>query len=183
MEHLPKLEKPDRKDWNREIRLAARIGKRMERGNLSLILASMLPFLCLVFLRDLSVMDLAGFVLYELALVAGVAWGTKQYYRLYSLPGRKYRSDTHYLFQFLCGLAAAAMVLFPTAGFIVVLIWAGILACSLFLRFFRKEREQMWQEAAIEFAMAVRAGYLVCLVVCLLISVVIAAVAQVRAGL
>lgn len=178
MEHISKLENPNQEDSNRGSALAVRIERRMERGNLSLLLAALLPFLCLVFLPKLSVAALAGFVLYEFVLVAGVAWGTKQYYRLYSLPGRFYHSRTHYLFSFLCGLAAAAMVLFPSMGFVVVLVWCGILAGDLLLRLLRKEQEHIRQEIVIEFAMAVRVGYPVCLAVCLLLAFVWAVIAQ-----
>lgn len=178
MEHLPKLKNPNRDDLNRRAGLAVWIERRMERGNLSLLLAALLPFLCLVFLPNLSVIVLAGFVLYELVLVAGVAWGTKQYYRLYSLPGRFYHSRTHYLFPFLYALAGAAMVLFPSMGFVVVLVWCGILTGNFLLRLLRKDREHIWQEIVIEFSMAVRAAYPVCLAVWLLLAIVWAVIVQ-----
>lgn len=179
MEHLPKLEHLNREDSNRRSDLAVRMERRMERGNLSLLLATLLPFFCLVFLPKLSVIALAGFVLFEVALVAGVAWGTKQFYRLYSLPGCFYHSRTHYLFPFLYGMAAAAMVLFPSMGFVVVLIWCGILVGNLLLRMLRREREQIWQEMMIEFAMAVRVAYPLCLAVWLILAVVTAVVLQI----
>lgn len=179
MEHLPKLKHLNREDFNRESRLAVRMERRMERGNLSLFLATLLPFLCLVFLPKLSGIALAGFVLYEVSLVAGVAWGTKQFYRLYSLPGRFYHSRTHYLFPFLYALAAAAMVQFPSMGFVVVLIWCAILAVNSLLRMFLREREQIWQEMIIEFAMAVRVAYPICLAVWLLLAVVTAVILQI----
>ncbi len=178
MEHLPKLEHLNREDFRRESRLAVRMERRMERGNLSLLLATLLPFLCLVFLPNLSGIALAGFVLYEVALVAGVAWGTKQFYRLYSLPGRFYHSRTHYLFPFLYGLVAALMVLFPSMGFVVVLLWCGILVGNLLLRMLRREREQIWQEMMIEFAMAVRVAYPICLAVWLILAVVTTVILQ-----
>ena len=146
--------------------MEAKMQRRMEKGNLFLILAAILPLVHFACLPNISVVELAGFVAYELLLVAGVAWGTKQYYRRYALPGQEYPVRTHVVAVCLCGLGTAAMVLIPSRWYVVIILWIISLVISLVCQLASGERECLWNEFTIEFAMAVRGGYLLCLAAC-----------------
>lgn len=168
MEHLPMPEKSDSRGSVMD-RMGAKIEKRMEKGNLSLIVAAILPLVNFACMPVISVVELAGFAIYELLLVAGVAWGTKQYYRLYSLPRQKYPVELHLPVICLCGLGAGVMVVIPAMWYVVLILWAVSLVFSLVRQLALGSREQIWNEYTVAFAIAVRAGYLASLAVCLLV--------------
>ena len=171
MEHLPVPEKLD--SDNKFISIVGKqMEKQMEKGNFSLILAVVLPLICIAMMSVVSIMDLAGLAIYELLLIAGVAWGTKKYYLLYSFPGQKYQIEKHMVIIFLCGLGAAVMVLMPSWWYLVVIIWGVSLVVSMARQLLAEQQENLWAGFAIEFAMAIRAGYLVLLLICLFIKVV-----------
>ncbi|MDE6567728.1 MAG: hypothetical protein K2K70_08370 [Lachnospiraceae bacterium] len=172
MEHLPVPEKSD--SHRKGIRLVGEImEKRMEKGNFSLILAVLLPLICIAIMPVVTIMNLAGLAIYELLLIAGVAWGTKKYYLLYSFPGKKYPIEVHIVIIVLCGLGAAAMVLIPSRWYLVVIIWVLSLIISMARQLLAGQQESLWAGFAIEFAMAIRAGYLVFLLICLFIKIVV----------
>ncbi len=171
MEHLPV---PEKLDSHSKIlpMVGNRMEKWMEKGNFSLILAVVLPLICIAMMPVVSMMELAGLAIYELLLIAGVAWGTKKYFLFYSFPGQKYPIKAHMAIIVLCGLGTAAMVLIPSLWYIVVIIWVVSLVLSLACQLLRGEQEHLWAGFAIEFAMSVRAGYPVCLVFCFFIKAV-----------
>lgn len=169
MEHLPVPEKTDSPKTIIQI-LGEKMEKRMEKGNFSLILAVLLPMICIAMMPVVSMVDLAGLAVYELLLIAGVAWGTKKYYLLYCFPEKKYPIKTHIAIIFLCWMGAAAMVLIPSLWYVVVIIWVVSLVISMARQLLAGEQENLWAGFAIEFAMAVRAGYPVFLLICLLIK-------------
>lgn len=169
MEHLPVPEKTNSHKKFISI-MGEKMEKRMEKGNFSLILAVVLPLICIAIMPVVSIMDLAGLAIYELLLIAGVAWGTKKYYLLYSFPGQKYQIQEHIVIIFLCGLGAAVMVLIPFWWYLVVIIWVLSLVISMARQLLAGQQENLWAGFAIEFAMGVRAGYLVFLLICLLIK-------------
>ncbi len=171
MEHLPVPEKTESHKTIIQI-LGEKMEKRMEKGNFSLILAVVLPLICIAMMPVVSLIELAGLAIYELLLIAGVAWGTKKYYLLYSFPGYKYLIEEHMAIIFLCGLGAAAMVLIPSLWYIVVIIWIVSLVISMARQLLAGQQENLWAGFAIEFAMAVRAGYLVFLLIGILIKAV-----------
>lgn len=168
MDHLPVPEKTNSHKGIASI--GEKIEKRMEKGNFSLILAVILPLICIAMMPVVSMIDLAGLAVYELLLIAGVAWGTKKYYLLYCFPEKKYPIETHIANIFLCGMGAAAMVLMPSWWYIVVIIWIVSLVISMARQLLAGKQKNLWAGFAIEFAMAVRAGYLVFLILCLLIK-------------
>lgn len=171
MEHLPVPEKSDSHKTIFSI-IGKKVEKRMEKGNFSLILAVALPMICIAMMPDVSIMDLAGLAIYELLLIAGVAWGTKKYYLLYNFPEQKYPIKTHMVLIILCGLGAAVMVLIPSWWYIVVIIWVISLVISMARQLLAGKQEHLWAGFAIEFAIAVRAGYPVFLLICLMIKAV-----------
>lgn len=169
-----KLPVPEKSDSHNKIIsfVGTKMEKWMEKGNVSLILAVVLPLICIAMMPVVSIMELAGLAIYELLLIAGVAWGSKKYFLLYSFPGQKYPIKAHMVIISLCGLGAAAMVLIPSLWYIVVIIWMVSLVLSLVCQMLRGKQEHLWAGFAIEFAMAVRAGYPIFLVICLLVKAV-----------
>lgn len=171
MEHLPVPEKSDSQKGFFPI-MGEEMKKRMEKGNLSLILAVVCPLICIAMMPVVSIKDLIGLAIYELWLIAVVAWGTKKYHLLYNFPGQEYLMKAHIVIILLCGLGAAAMVLIPSWWYIVVIIWIVSLVISLARQLLKGQQEHLWAGFAIEFAMAIRAGYPVFLLICLLIKAV-----------
>lgn len=171
MEHLPV---PEKSDAHKSILspVGTKMEKQMEKGNFSLILAVILPLICISLLPIVSIMELAGLAIYELLLIAGVAWGSKKFFLLYTFSEQKYPIEEHIAIIVLCGMGAAAMALIPSWWYIVVLIWVISLVISMARQLLAGKQENLWAEFAIEFAMAVRAGYLVCFLFCFLIKVV-----------
>lgn len=177
MDHLPIPEKPDVYKSIMDI-MRAKIDKRMEKGNLFLILAVLLPLIDFACIPVISIVELAGFVLCELLLVGGVAWGTKQYHRIYGLPRQKYPVEMHIAVICLCGLGAGVMVVIPSRWYVMVAIWVVSLIVSLLCQLLHGERDNLWNEFAVAFAISIRAGYLIYLVVCLLIMAALVAVGR-----
>lgn len=171
MEHLSVPEKSDSQKGFLPI-MGEKMKKRMEKGNLSLILAVLCPLICIAVMPVVSIKVLLGLAVYELWLIAVVAWGTKKYHLLYNFPGQEYPVEAHIVIILLCGLGAAAMVLMPSWWYIVVTIWIVSLIISLARQLLKGQQEHLWAGFAIEFAMAIRAGYPVFLLICLLIKVV-----------
>lgn len=171
MEHLPVPEKSNSHKKFIPI-MGEKMEKQMEKGNFSLILAVVLPLICIAMMPVVSIMNLAGLAIYELLLIAGVAWGTKKYYLLYSFSEQKYQIEEHIMIIFLCGLGAAVMVLLPSRWYLVVIIWIVSLVISMARQLLTGQQENLWAGFAIEFAMAVRAGYLVFLLIGIMIKAV-----------
>lgn len=169
MEHLPVPEKSDSHKTIIQV-LGEKMEKRMEKGNFSLILAVLLPLICVAMMPVVSMGEVAGLAVYELLLIGGVAWGTKKYYLIYCFLEKEYPIQEHIAIIFLCGMGAAAMVLIPSLWYIVVIIWVVSLVISMARQLLAGQQENLWAGFAIEFAMAVRAGYLVFLLICLLIK-------------
>ncbi|MDO4167641.1 MAG: hypothetical protein Q4D32_09575 [Eubacteriales bacterium] len=161
MEHLP-VSETSRQGERKSGRwfLAEYNDRRMESGNISLIAAAILPLIHFALLSKISIVVFAGFVVYELLLVTGVAQGTKQYHKMYDLQGRSYPYGPHTPARWIFGFSIAFMAVAPSRGFPVLFIWCVGMLLSFVVNFIRGERKNLWKEFLVEYATAVRAGYL-----------------------
>lgn len=139
--------------------------RRMFRGDITFVLAAALPFISIALLKKVSITLFFEFVAYELILVVATGMGSKHFRKKYLLEEYVYYYGPHTPVRVLFGIVAVLMVFDPSLTGWVLIIWGIAAFLSMVINLVRGEGRNFWRETLTEFATAIRAGYLLYLLV------------------
>lgn len=139
--------------------------RRMFRGDITFVLAVALPFINVALSGELSIIHYLEFAAYELILVLATGMGSKHYRKKYLMEEYIYYYGPHTPVRLLFGIPAVWMVYEPAMAGFVLIAWGIAVLLSMVINLIRGEGKNFWRETLTEFATAIRAGYLIYLVI------------------
>lgn len=145
--------------------LAKFYDRRMFRGDITFVLAAALPFVSIALSERVGMINYLEFVAYELILVLATGMGSKHFRKKYLMEEYIYYYGPHTPVRILFGISAVVMVFDVGLAGWVLIAWGIAVLLSMVINLLRGEGRNFWRETLTEFATAIRAGYLIYLVI------------------